>query len=57
MESNWISVNDRPPVGDCIVFEANKRQVRFCYESEWEALNWQVTHWMPLPNPPAEKEG
>lgn len=50
----WISVKDRLPEGDCIVYEANSGNVLIAREDEWTAVDWDVTHWMPLPEPPEE---
>ncbi len=61
----WISVEDecRPKEGQVVdvLIKGKTRQVdakflcgRFKYEMyiyEWEIIN-NVTHWMPLPNPP-----
>ena len=52
----WISVDERPPEGDFIVFEQNSNRVILAYEGEWEAVDWDVTHWMPLSEPPKEAE-
>ena len=54
--SEWISVDERPPEGDCIVFEQNSNRAILAYEGEWEAVDWDVTHWMSLPEPPKEAE-
>lgn len=57
--TGWIPCSERlPPDTDCIVYEANSGRVLMCCGGEWEASDWNVTHWMPLtvlkpPNPTA----
>ena len=50
----WISMYERRPNSDCIVYESNRERVMFAIHGEWEAESWNVTHWMPLPKPPKE---
>lgn len=63
----WIKIEDRfPPIEQMyIVYIRNKETemkdvtTRFCgrkdefITDEW---GWEVTHWMPLPDPPKEGE-
>ena len=59
---NWISVDDRLPelLTGCIVAEKHQDGVRVLYASLLPTgfvsdLGWilrNVTHWMPLPDPP-----
>lgn len=57
-QSEWISVKDRLPeqFGKYLVGckGIDIAQIRL-YEGTWDSLA-EVTHWMPLPTPPAEKE-
>lgn len=61
----WISVKDRLPEDGvsvlAICFYKEKRRMLVCYMSKKNVGNWytkvagqrvQVTHWMPLPEPP-----
>lgn len=62
----WISVKDRLPERECIAYsskfdemmmgyigETDKSDTGYCCESNTEWLS-DVTHWMPLPEPPKE---
>lgn len=62
----WISVKDRLPKGECIAYsrkygemmmgyigETDESDTRYCCDSNTEWLG-DVTHWMPLPEPPKE---
>lgn len=54
--SKWISVEDDLPKGDCFVYEANSGNVyRGCGAEVLAAADWNVTHWMPMPDPPKEE--
>jgi hypothetical protein len=68
--NKWISVNDRLPDNSNVVLAYNLKNSRgiyihkiyfaFYYEYRWTQSNdaaWKmdVTHWMPLPNPPKEE--
>ena len=48
----WISVKDRLPEENEIILAwvAACRDLHFCFGSEVSGL--EVTHWMPLPQPP-----
>ncbi len=48
----WISVKDRLPEENEIILAwvATCRDLHFCFGSEVSGL--EVTHWMPLPEPP-----
>jgi len=62
--SEWISVEDRKPEGDCLVFldkESLGRRIhsaKYCnivligHHFHWDCT--KVTHWMPLPAAPKE---
>ena len=63
----WISVKDRLPDGKCVayseksgemlivqVFADDKSDTGYTGESEARYL-WDVTHWMPMPDPPKEE--
>lgn len=60
-QSKWISVKDRLPTwqdGKVLVF--TKYGFSICertINSRWQGkhANW-ITHWLPLPTPPTEKE-
>lgn len=59
--SMWVPISERKPDDDCFVYEANRGKVFHCVYGEWEATDWNVTHWMayddmPLPEPPREVE-
>lgn len=68
MKANqWISVAERLPAKDQIVLAWNQIEVRvFHYagadiwwddDEGWSYTEkWGITHWMPLPEPPTEKE-
>lgn len=62
----WISVKDRLPKGECVVYsskfdemmigyigEAQDSDTGYLAENEGEFL-YDVTHWMPLPELPKE---
>ena len=62
----WISVKDRLPEGECIAYsskfgemmmgfigETDESDTSYCCDSNTEWLG-DVTHWMPLPEPPKE---
>ncbi len=61
-ENQWISVKDRLPetFEDVLVFNSNEETVitiGFYYELKWHVyeihdFSEQITHWMPLPEPP-----
>ena len=65
---NWISVEDKLPDDKtiyCLVYVTNHylkesfpTVARFNHETdEWSWVgHTKVTHWMPLPEPPASKE-
>lgn len=59
----WISINDRPPEGECLVFlEKNMLGMRIHtanFEKNVQLIGGRfefdapkITHWMPLPVPP-----
>ena len=59
----WIPVTERMP--DCfqnvLTYEANRRTIQETYltrHNEWAnvLISGNVTHWMPLPEPPQEGE-
>lgn len=64
----WISVKDRLPEQDCLAFVSDGQQVTL---ADWtQAEGWMtsredgafgltgdtITHWMPLPGPPAQEQ-
>ena len=65
MMSEWISVEDRLPELPCLVYWTDG--CCEAYNAGDDVLvdpdNWadmeevQLTHWMPLPEPPAEQRG
>lgn len=59
----WISVKDRPPGVDQVVFACldngqyqtvRTAYISSCGEWKWIDENQKVTHWMPLPEMPKE---
>lgn len=58
---NWISVFDMRPAGGsralCFRPDASIDQIaiRMYYKGEFSGIA-EVTHWMPLPQPPQEEE-
>ncbi len=66
---NWISVDERLPENedDVLVFVdyggvQTKIEQAYYFEKDWYWLNdsyivYKVTHWMPLPKPPINKQG
>lgn len=57
---NWIKVEDRLPdnMQDVLMYDKNRgRIIGFYSGGQWgdDLRNYhQVTHWMPLPDPPPE---
>lgn len=61
--TDWISVNDRLPEEDVRVLvwlNTNRSYTKIDtdrrFEGKWVRWASDVTHWMPLPTPPTEKE-
>lgn len=56
--SEWISVEDRLPDYDNQITNYltidGEGEIDVCYFDENVWYGWQVTHWMPLPEPPEE---
>lgn len=59
----WISVEDRLPDEDIRVLvyldtdrSYTKLDTDRRFEGKWVRWSTDVTHWMPLPSPPTEKE-
>ena len=52
----WISVNDELPVEgvEVLAWEDCLYHVTFWTGDEWDAMG-DITHWMPLPEPPEEQ--
>ena len=71
METKWISVDDRLPENDCIVdvwmpeyndpykrvadVYFNSIQKTFYIDYNFLDVTNDITHWMPLPNPPKQE--
>lgn len=60
-QSEWISVEDRLPelFADVLVLRNGKIEIDYNEEDGYFAYDFKgkrVTHWMPLPSPPTEKE-
>ena len=62
---DWISVKDRlpEPPAQCLVFSDKARRPRGMETATYTNLGWmtaayfpEITHWMPLPEPPEEDE-
>ena len=66
-KERWIPVTERLPEKEqCCLVVLNNRTVDFCFYTKrfgfgmylakkWESANDEVTHWMPLPEPPKEE--
>jgi hypothetical protein len=64
MKVEWISVNDRlPEIGDkVLIYCSSQGQLiaYLSYEKQWihvfdgSYLYLNITHWMPLPEPPSK---
>ena len=57
----WIPVSDRLPENDKTVLVWNRRNSREYFDvydhGRWIILEWEdITHWMPLPEPPKDSE-
>jgi len=57
--SEWIKCNDQLPENDNLVLGWWPNQIKFMRylddDGLWtdeEYIEWEVTHWMPLPEPP-----
>lgn len=53
---SWISVEDRLPSEDDQVLGCSINGVVITFETLWveDFGIWDITHWMPLPEPPNE---
>lgn len=63
--NKWISVKDKLPKDNERVLVALSQDLAMSYTNidtdrmesgKWVRWNKRVTHWMPLPTPPTEKE-
>ena len=59
--NGWIPVGERLPNGTFHVIVTNGQHTDFGYydattESWRRCIFWDVTHWMPLPQPPKKEE-
>ena len=57
----WIPVTERLPENDKTVLVWNRRNSREYFDvydhGRWIILEWEdITHWMPLPEPPKDSE-
>lgn len=56
----WISVEERLPENStrCLICDVTGRQIFSEFDRLWGFYDsiFKVTHWMPLPEPPAMKE-
>jgi hypothetical protein len=57
---NWISIKDRLPKDDqtVLAFHNDNCDLMFFEDGIWrdrEYIDWEVSHWMPLPAAPNEK--
>ena len=63
--NEWISVEDRLPKigtpvivqGGCGYYDGENWRTYLAIKSNgaYAVIQWKVTHWMPLPAPPAEE--
>lgn len=61
---NWIKVTDRlPDSGECVLLYSPKfsvcegawlSEVGYFEQWRWNSMLTNVTHWMPLPEPPKD---
>ena len=64
-EPKWISVKERLPVTFENVLVCTKHEMLIChhdgdewvvtYDGEYAGYDYDITHWMPLPEPPKEE--
>ena len=60
MKTEWISVKDQlPDDADLVLVYSERSGVRtdYYYNDEWEYYDRnqiEITHWMPLPEPPTQ---
>ena len=52
--NGWTPITEQIPQGDCLVYDANTGRVLYAYGGEWDAGDWDVTHWRELPLGPEE---
>ncbi len=52
----WISVKDRLPENEstCLIVSAKEEGICVALAIEPYWSKWEVTHWMPLPEPPKD---
>lgn len=57
-QPEWISVEDRLPEEDgsyAVIYDGLKKVYVYYFESKSQGFNENITHWMPLPEPPKPK--
>ena len=52
----WIPVTERLPEGGVYVLAYSADDDYMCVEARHKFAAFQITHWMPLPEPPKEEE-